>query len=520
MGTATAAFGLPAVAGLLWLRKIVFAASASRAGERRNLGIGLAALLLCLLLLPFKVVPGSGAASVSEPPPGYRAAVYVIDDAGGPAGQHFGGVDDLVLWMGLNGLKLFQSNTQATFEAGPTGIIAEDDVVVIKINYQWDQRGGTNVDVLRGLIRRIVDHPDGFSGEIAVCENAQFNPVSNFDRAANNAAVSAMSPHDVVVEFQNAGYAVSHYDWTAIRNLAVAEYSTGDMTDGYILVPYDAALQGRISYPKFQTSAGTRISLKYGLWQAGAYDRARLKFINMPVLKSHHSTYGVTACVKDYMGVVTGALSTNSHNAIRYGLLGGLLGEIHLADLNILDCIWVNANPFSGPSTTYAGATLTNKLVAGIDPVAIDMWAAKNILIPAFVANGYAPPWPAPSADPDDPASAFRTYLDNSMNRILAVGYDVTNNLNQIDASRWNGDRGEAGDVNGDGRLDGADLQGFVDLILGADSNPLHALRADLDRDLDIDMDDNTAFVQALLESARGGREPRGSYSPAQPSGS
>jgi len=47
------------------------------------------------------------------------------------------------------------------------------DVVVIKINYQWDQRRRHQHRSSAGLIRAIVDHPDGFTGEVVVCENAQ-----------------------------------------------------------------------------------------------------------------------------------------------------------------------------------------------------------------------------------------------------------------------------------------------------------------------------------------------------------
>jgi hypothetical protein len=389
------------------------------------------------------------------PPRGYRARLYQMTDCPqAPVGDRFIGLDRLITGMGHQGLKFYRS-PNASVEAGPNGIIAVDDVVVIKINYQWPERGGTNTDVLRGLIRRIVDHPETFTGEVIVCENAQFNSVEDFDRALNNAEDHGLSPHDVVVAFQDLGYNVSHYDWTSIRFTEVAEYNEGDTTSGYILYDYDPQLHGQVSYPKFQAASGTQISLRHGIWDSSSetYDRERLKFINVPVLKSHHATYGATACVKDYMGVVTRELGTNSHSAIRYGILGALLGEIQLADLNILDCIWINANPYDGPWTTYDGATRRDELVASLDPVAADIWAVKNILIPAFLENGYSPPWPYPSADPDDPNSEFREYLDNSMGRILMAGYEVTNDLEQIDVFAWSG----AGDLDGDGVDDDAD---------------------------------------------------------------
>jgi hypothetical protein len=388
-------------------------------------------------------------------PVDYRAAVYHIKECPrDPVGDRFVGLDHLITLMGHEGLKFYRSPVES-MDSGPDGLIAQDDVVVVKINYQWPERGGTNVDVLRGLIRRIVDHPDLFTGEIVICENAQFANVANFDRSANNAEDVTLSPHDVVVEFQAQGVGISHYDWTAVRTTSVAEYSDGDDADGYVVLPYDPQLGGHVSYPKFRSDAGTEISLRYGIWHSefSSYNRTKLKFINVPVLKSHHAVYGVTACVKDYMGVVTNSLGTNSHNAIANGILGGLLGEIQLADLNILDCIWVNANPYDGPWTTYAAASRRDELIASRDPVAADIWAVRNILVPAFIDNGYSPPWPSPSADPDDPDSAFRRYLDNSMDRILAAGFVVTNDPNQIDAVTWSG----GGDLDGDGAPDDAD---------------------------------------------------------------
>lgn len=422
--TAAAAFGAPLVAAVMIARRRLF--------TPKGLAIAAAGLLVSFGLWSYLSRTDAYTGPLLDPPRDYTAQVFhetrCPED---PVGDHFPGLDDLIEMMGGHGLKFYESSIPS-LTAGPDGIIASDDVVVVKINYQWGDRGGTNTDLLRGVIRRIVDHPDGFTGEVVVAENAQFNSTSNFDRPNNNAQDHSLSPHDVVVGFQAQGYTVSHYDWTLIRYDQVNEYNMLDMNDGYVVSAYDAALHGRKSYPKFRTDYGTRISMRYGVFENRVYDRERLKFINLPVLKSHHSTYGVTAAVKHYMGLVTGYLSTNSHSAIHYGMMGAVMGDIQIADLNILDAIWINANPYSGPSTSYAGATRKDMLVASTDPVALDRWATKNILIPAFIDNGYSPPWPAPSADPDDPTSAFRQYLDNSMNYILAAGYDVTNDYAQM----------------------------------------------------------------------------------------
>jgi hypothetical protein len=190
-----------------------------------------------------------------------------------------------------------------------------------------------------------------------------------------------------------------------------------------------------VSYPKFRTELGTYVSLRDGVWDlpSNTYDRDRLKIVNLPVLKSHHATFGATACVKNWMGVITTGLSTSSHSAMRYGLLGETMVEVRPADLNILDAIWINANPTTGPSTSYSGATRRNELVASTDAVAADIWSVTNILIPGFLGNGFTPPWPQPDATPDDPSSDFRQYLDASMSALLAGGHNATNDLAQID---------------------------------------------------------------------------------------
>ena len=415
VSTATLAFGAPLVAAILALRR--------KLASLQSI-VGLAAAAFGLIatfsvwgyLSQVEASRGSRLPSL-QAPADYRAEIFHISGCPqDPIGDRFPCFESMLDLMGSQGLKFYKAPT-TTLISGPDGVLADNDVIVIKINYQWAERGGTNTDLLRGVIRSIVDHPSGFAGEIVVCENAQNQ---------------ALSPSGVVSHFQDLGHNVSLFDWTSIRNTQVNEFSAGDLEDGYVLYPWDAQLNGTVSYPKFQTSFGTHISLRDGIWDpvTESYDREHLKFLNLPVLKSH-SIYGVTANVKDYMGVVTRELGTNSHAAIRYGLLGAHLGEVELADLNILDAIWINAHPNGGPSTNYGEATRRDELVVSIDPVAADLWATENILLPAFRDNGYTD-WPR--ADPKDPDSDFREYLDNSANAILAAGIEVTNDPEHIDA--------------------------------------------------------------------------------------
>ncbi len=382
--------------------------------------------------------------------------IYVVN------GRHsFAHISELINLMGIHGL-LFYRSTTAGMNQGPDGLIARDDVVLIKINEQWPFRGGTNTDVLKELIQSIVDHPDGFIGEIVVGDNGQGE--GNMDWAQGNAEDIAQSTQDVVDMF-SPYYNVSTYTWSAIRSRRVNEYSEGDMRDGYIHYgpPPDPETGYYISYPKFNTTFGTCISFKHGIWNGSGYEK-RLKVINTPVLKSH-SWYGVTASLKHYMGVQSeqsfGGLS-NGHYTVASGSMGTLMVETGLPTLNIIDAIWINANPapsyLCGPSTNYDQATRVNVLVASTDPVALDYWAAKHVLVQAAASIGYED---THTVDPDNGTDgmnvweAFGVWLNLTRDEIVAAGYNVTRDQDQMNIyvrTRI------TGDVDGDGDVDGFDL--------------------------------------------------------------
>ena len=349
LATATAALGAPLVGLVLAVRRrltggMTGAGAAVAAVAAAVTGIGLWGVLVGVDASP---------RPVAAAPADVRSAVFhVASCPEDPAGDRFPGLDRLVELMGHGGLRLYRS-AATSLVAGPDGLIGADDVVVVKINYQWAERGGTNTDLLRGLLRALLDHPDGFTGEIVVGENTQFASHSGFDRSSDNAQDAGLSPLDVVDGYRVQGHAVSLVDWKALRFTEVGEYSDGDAADGYVVLPEDPVIGGSVSYPKFQTTDGTFVSLRHGVWDPGtaSYDRGRLRLINLPVLKSHHATYGLTACVKNWMGVVTTGLGTGAHSATRYGLLGATMAVVRPADLNILDAIWVNADPTTGPAS-------------------------------------------------------------------------------------------------------------------------------------------------------------------------
>ncbi|MDQ1262398.1 MAG: hypothetical protein QG575_1579 [Euryarchaeota archaeon] len=335
-------------------------------------------------------------------------------------------VKRLIKLMHSRGLPFYAQNRSI-------GIIDKDDVVIIKVNSQWNERGGTNSDLVKLLVQAILDHPQGFAGEVVIADNGQGQYGStgsggslSYDR--NNAENIAQSMQAVADSFPD--QKVSTYLWDRITNKKVGEYADGDMSDGYILsgLP-DEQTEIAVTYPKFQTKYGTYISFKHGVWDAvnGSYDSRRLKVLNVPVLKTH-AIYGVTACIKHYMGVVSDRLSREAggraHNSVVSGGMGTQMAQTRFPDLNILDAIWINANPRGGPSTSYDEGDQAGIIAASIDPVALDYWAAKNILMPVAREKGYDD---LKSLDPDNISpGSFGDWLRLSSAEIQKAGHSAT----------------------------------------------------------------------------------------------
>ncbi len=494
LGTAVAALAAPAAALLLSLRRQLILALGSTTGKVA-IGASIAPLMILWALASFEDDPNI---TMLSPRSDYHPDVYLVNQARGIELDRYGGVDDLVTLMGTRGFKWHRSDA-ITVTSGPDGMIDAYDVVVLKVNAQWPECGGTNTDVLRGVIRRIVEHPDGFLGEVIVADNSQEFYTgtwqNNLDRELSNAEDHSQSAQDVVNDFVSQGWNVSTHLWDGIRRTAADEYDTGDMNDGYIVNETPDPETGiKVSYPKFRTATGTYVSYKHGVWSpvSETYDPDKLVVINMPVLKTH-AIYAVTASVKNHMGLVTNSLFTYSHNSVDEGGLGSVLAEVRLPDLTILDCIWILARPSSGPSASYSIVSRRDQLVAGTDPIALDAWATKYILIPQIIENGWSESTYYTTQNPDNPDSMFSRYLRLSMNELLAAGIDATNDYNSVDLHVW------TGDYDLDGSVDQVDYQSLESCLSssGAGTAPqtqdcLDAF--DVDADGDVDLADIAAF--------------------------
>jgi len=321
-------------------------------------------------------------------------------------------------------------------KGSPRGIVASNSVVIVKVNSQWDERGGTNTDLVKSIIEEIVSHPDEFKGEVVIADNgqAQYGSTRNggsLDYEVNNAVDPTQSNKKVAESFKE--HKVSTYLWDTITTNSVREYSEGDKEDGYII--YDAAdpVTGIfVSYPKFRTKYGKYISFRHGVWNppTSTYNSKKLVLLNVPVLKGHF-IYGVTACVKHYMGVVSDKLqSGTAHRTVRTGGMGTMIAKTRAPDLNILDAIYVNSSCGKGPSCSLDDATQLNLVMASTDPVALDYWATKHVLMEAAKEQGQTDLSKFDLANTEQ--DSHGEWMSKSVAEMQKAGLPFTDNMNRV----------------------------------------------------------------------------------------
>ena len=108
--------------------------------------------------------------------------------------------------------------------------------------------------------------------------------------------------------------------------------------------------------------------------------------------------------------------------------MGTLMAETRVPVLNILDMIWIA--PERGPNAPYNQAVQINKIAASTDPVALDYWAAKYILMPEAAK---LPGGRSPSMNPDSTTpGTFGHWLRLSMAELQKAGIRVTMTESEI----------------------------------------------------------------------------------------
>lgn len=340
-------------------------------------------------------------------------------------------------------------------------VIQKDDIVVLKPNAQWRGHGGSNTNAIKGFIELVIGIP-GFRGEIIIAENhhAADDNCLGWTTTQRNGDFNL---NELVSFFNERGHLnVSKYHWhDAGPNPFPLQFPGGygkrvqgpDQGDGYVWTDEEYECEGRrakMTYPIFTSAYSKKIiDLKNGVWQNGGYTGQPLKLINFSTLNHHSKVFGVTASIKNYLGIVDmtcGVHGTepdgyyNFHyislgwskenrigrfledkltkptaqqfklmmKAIRHfgpsnGATGGAVGHfmrtIRQADLNII------AAEYTGHEGRLETPVRTKTVLASSDPVALDYYAARHVLLPLGGSK-------AKYNDPDWKEGPFRKFLE------------------------------------------------------------------------------------------------------------
>ncbi len=302
--------------------------------------------------------------------------------------NHHPGIEELLKLLGDHDYKFYKSLKEGKL-SGPDGLISNDDLVLLKVNAQWKHRGMTNIDVMRGLIQRILDHPEGFGGEVVLFENGQGRGSLDCDMcdawyATDESAANAEDATHTWRWLIHECYRSEPVSMVLFDEHHKTEVAEDDHEkQGYrFFNPHPERHPWALTYPVFNTQMGSRVDFRRGIWTENGYDNDKVKLLSIPVMKNHLSA-GVTGALKLYFGV----LSIHWNNAEYHDNIGltcaEMFSHIRSPDLNIMDLTWLPVNAVNGHPDTLPQRT--NRLFASTDPLALDYWVSKHVLFPLSI---------------------------------------------------------------------------------------------------------------------------------------
>ncbi|MEN8140606.1 MAG: DUF362 domain-containing protein [Thermodesulfobacteriota bacterium] len=361
-------------------------------------------------------------------------------DSSLPLGTSHHGASNVYLVKGLSP----EENVKRAIElmGGIEEFVEPDDIVILKPNAQWWNHGTTNTNNMKGLIELILARP-GFHGEIIIAENHHYKDVDS--RGWNTEERNGdYNLNELVNYFNENGHEnISKNHWVdggqnpnplegdAAGGRVVRSVEEGD---GYVWLAdkiYESP-EGRrcmMTYPVFTSRySGKKIDIMRGSLVNGEYVD-NVKLVNFSCLNHHGRAFGVTASIKNLMGVTDmtcgfqGREPTGMYNMhfvgkmsrlyragvdLKYygrkfglgpgvgrkvmnrgywhsqytgGALGYWLKNVRMPDLNILAAEYVGwgGRGRHGPYKRHQA----NCVACSVDPVALDYVGAKKILLEA-----------------------------------------------------------------------------------------------------------------------------------------
>jgi len=325
-------------------------------------------------------------------------------------------------------------------------LVAPDDVVLIKVSAQWWNQGMTNVAAVKRVIERILELPGfGGEVIVFENTHFRLADGSGLARAfthpsERNVDVPGWSRMgDLVPHFDRMGAPVGFVGLVDAGPSELAgdawhdpehrhgvyggdgrgPIAPGEERDGYrwdfeqafrVRRSAVSVAQTPLTWPVFTSPrTGTVVDLRDGAFRRSGGKRVptgrRVRWINMTTANEHAST-GFTGCCKSAMGIVdmsAGRLGSDprvrDYLSVHYfgspratwrmaGPLAHFARAVRAPDLYVAVAEWVAVTPPGGWDDARdvrleeASAVRARTVAAGVDPVAIDQWLVRNVLMP------------------------------------------------------------------------------------------------------------------------------------------
>lgn len=182
----------------------------------------------------------------------------------------------------------------------------------------------------------------------------------------------------------------------------------GASQQGWVHASYTTTANGRtveLSYAVIRSSySDNLIDLKNGVWHDGAYTGQKVKVILLPTLNNHGSFNsedyaGPTSTVKCHIGFVDfGNLSSHYSlhnvgysNPISPQAFGELVGQLITQVIN--PSFYMTCAEYTGyRSRTDTTAAHTKTVGLCTDPVSLDYWMCKNVMLPCAPSQTFMDP--------------------------------------------------------------------------------------------------------------------------------
>lgn len=307
------------------------------------------------------------------------------------------------VYLVRNGNHIQNTSKALELVGGVDSIVGQNDIVVLKCNGQWPNRGYTHTGCVKGMIDEILAIP-GFDGEIHICDNVQtYGSTGQFGFDAGAGHRNDNWPdhnwNSLAAEYQDANKPVATKRWyntiTDIRGAA-------GLKDGWLRTYFDFyGIPTFLSCPVYESplTAGRMIDLRRGVWEDGSYSATqRLKVIYLPTLNYHSDYAGITSAVKCFFGSteIPGGIygtfrghyqihsSSYQHAGYSPNINAFRAGELtarYMVTMNAPD-LFMTCAMYSGHNGRWASAAQTDTVLACANPVSLDYIACKNVIGP------------------------------------------------------------------------------------------------------------------------------------------